>query len=278
VPSALAYGVHLGEGSLTRELPGFSLSVLRPTLHEEDVPLHTHASASLVLVLEGAYRTSADGPSRLLSGETLIYNPPGTTHRDSFVRPQGRFLAVSISHPTARSASDYAPLPHVAVQASREPALASARRLLAHLQTGGPGVSLALEDACWEVLAAIGEATAPTLRTRSIVPPWLREARALLQEPDGDLSIPSLAAEVGVHPVHLARRFRRHVGCSPAEYRLRCRLQRAMEQIRSGETSLAQVALDQGFFDQSHFTHAFKQHFGHAPGAYRSQGKSARER
>jgi AraC-like DNA-binding protein len=29
------------------------------------------------------------------------------------------------------------------------------------------------------------------------------------------------------------------------------------------------IALDAGFFDQSHFTTAFRQQFGHAPGTYR---------
>ncbi len=77
--SALAYGVHLGEGELRRELPGFSVCILQPKFHEEDAPLHTHGPVSIVFVLAGAYRTTADGPTSRPCGETLIYNPGATT-------------------------------------------------------------------------------------------------------------------------------------------------------------------------------------------------------
>ena len=96
VGSNLAYGVYLGDSEVRQELPGFSVSVLQPTFHPEDVPLHTHDTASLIFVLEGSYLTSAEGPKELSTGPFLIFNPAGTTHRDSFVVPNGRFLALSL--------------------------------------------------------------------------------------------------------------------------------------------------------------------------------------
>ena len=60
VGSNLAYGVYLGNSEVRRELPGFSVSVLKPTFHAEDVPLHTRDTASLIFVLEGSYLTSAE--------------------------------------------------------------------------------------------------------------------------------------------------------------------------------------------------------------------------
>jgi AraC family transcriptional regulator len=38
----------------------------------------------------------------------------------------------------------------------------------------------------------------------------------------------------------------------------------------SEERSLAQIALEAGFADQSHFTRAFRRHFGVTPGRYRA--------
>jgi AraC family transcriptional regulator len=272
-PSSLAYGVHLGEGELRREFPGFSVSLLQPRFHEEDVPLHTHESTSIVFVLEGVYRTSADGPTKLLSGETLIYNPAGTTHRDSFLTPHGSFLAISVSNEISRSASESSLLPKSAVQFTSRPIRALAKRLAEGLVSSKLPTDLGLEDACWEILGALDEDEAihPKQRMKRHLPPWLLEARTILQEPDGDLPITSLAEQVGVHPVYLARRFRQHMRCSPVEYRLRCRLKRAMEQMRRGESSILQIGLDNGFFDQSHFSRAFKEQFGHAPGVYRSK-------
>ncbi len=40
--------------------------------------------------------------------------------------------------------------------------------------------------------------------------------------------------------------------------------------LGNSDDPIAQIALDAGFFDQSHFTRAFKQNFGQTPLAYRN--------
>jgi AraC family transcriptional regulator len=44
-----------------------------------------------------------------------------------------------------------------------------------------------------------------------------------------------------------------------------------MTLLRDKKLPLAEVALCAGFFDQSHFSRRFRQHFGVAPHAYRKQ-------
>lgn len=130
-----------------------------------------------------------------------------------------------------------------------------------------------LEDACWEVLAAVSGAACSRRGSTAAIPPWLSQARSMLVEGLETGSITTVASQLGLHPVYLAKRFRRHFGCSPAEYRMRCRLRGAMERLRQSASSLGQIAHDSGFSDQSHFTHAFKERFGHSPGVYRSRLK-----
>jgi AraC family transcriptional regulator len=74
---------------------------------------------------------------------------------------------------------------------------------------------------------------------------------------------------VGVHPAHLARVFRRAHGCTIAQYRTKVRVQRACGLLALPEASLAQIAAEVGFADQSHFTRAFVSVVGAPPGAYR---------
>ena len=271
--SNLAYGVHLGKSELRRELPGFSASILQPTLHEEDVPLHTHDSASLIFVFEGMYRTSADGPQKLSSGPTLIFNPSGTVHRDSFVTPRGRFLALSIAKQLNGSVGKEDQLPNAALSLMSGRALVMAKHLLRELQCNTPHNSVVLEDACWETLAAVSGVARSKRRSSATIPPWLSEARSMLIEGSGTGCIACIASQLGLDPVYLSKRFRRHFGCNPAEYRMRCRLRTAMERLRQSASSLSQIAQESGFFDQSHFTHAFKERFGHSPGVYRSRLK-----
>jgi AraC family transcriptional regulator len=94
--TSLPYGIYFGANQFREEVPGFSVSLLTPALRAEDVPLHTHENASFVFVLSGSYLSAADGAAPVGSGPMLIFNPAGTTHRDSFTLADGRFLAVSI--------------------------------------------------------------------------------------------------------------------------------------------------------------------------------------
>ena len=260
---SLPYGNYFGTDEVRRDVPGFSVSLLTPTLRAEDVPLHTHQNASFVSVLSGSYRSSADGAG---SGETLIYNPRGTTHRDTFVLPRGRFLAISISDHCLKIALDAALLPTAATAyGSGQPVLTA--QCLAQRCNGPLTESGSIEALCWDLLSTIcgrGESD-----SRS-APPWMRKARELLHERCSDsLRISEIAKLLGVHPVYFPRAFRRAFRCTPSEYRMRCRLSEAMVLMRSKNLALAEIALSSGFYDQSHLSTAFREHFEIAPHAYR---------
>ena len=100
-------------------------------------------------------------------------------------------------------------------------------------------------------------------------PLWLRQARALVElhftQP---LPLASVAERVGVHPVHLARTFRRCYQTTFAGYVRQLRIEFARREL-SGSASLAAIAVAAGFCDQSHFSRLFKQHTGMTPAEYR---------
>ena len=56
---------------------------------------------------------------------------------------------------------------------------------------------------------------------------------------------------------HFNRAFRQSLGCSPHHYVLQQRVATAVELLRSTERALADIALDVGFADQSHFSRTF---------------------
>ena len=53
-------------------------------------------------------------------------------------------------------------------------------------------------------------------------------------------------------------------------YARQLRLTWAAARLTSSDDGIAQIALQAGFFDQSHFTRAFGRHFGLTPLAYRN--------
>lgn len=84
-----------------------------------------------------------------------------------------------------------------------------------------------------------------------------------------DLSLEILAQQAGFSPYYFARLFRQTTGESPHQFVLRQRIERAQRLLNEGDASLVHIAVESGFADQSHFTRAFKRHFGLTPHAYR---------
>ncbi|MGY3232984.1 transcriptional regulator GlxA family with amidase domain [Luteibacter sp. HA06] len=73
----------------------------------------------------------------------------------------------------------------------------------------------------------------------------------------------------GVSREHFSRAFKIATGITPSRWHLEKRLDRAKHLIAENELSLAAIAVDCGFTDQSHLTNAFKRLRHESPGKYR---------
>jgi AraC-like DNA-binding protein len=83
-----------------------------------------------------------------------------------------------------------------------------------------------------------------------------------------NVTLAELESVTGVGRYRLLRACKARYGLPPHTMQLRLRLDRALVLIRHGR-SLAEVGSETGFFDQSHFTHAFAQAYGMTPVQYR---------
>lgn len=102
-------------------------------------------------------------------------------------------------------------------------------------------------------------------------PACLARAEAMLRDRFAEpLKLAEIARVAGVHQVYLARVFRRFRKCSVGEYIRRLRVEYAIDRLQQSEMPLADIALQAGFADQSHFTRVFKAQTGITPARYRS--------
>jgi AraC family transcriptional regulator len=110
-----------------------------------------------------------------------------------------------------------------------------------------------------------------TIRDRSSARPrWLGLLLDYLDDTfEQEWSLQNIAAEMGVHPVYLCRTFSDHFDCTLGEYIRRQRVLRGWQLLAIGDSTLAEIASQSGFADQSHFTRAFKNYFGITPGESR---------
>ena len=80
--------------------------------------------------------------------------------------------------------------------------------------------------------------------------------------------VDELAREVGLSERSLQRLVEQRVGLSPKWLLQRRRLHDAVEALKAGRGTLAEVAADLGYADQAHFTHDLRTVTGMSPGEY----------
>lgn len=89
----------------------------------------------------------------------------------------------------------------------------------------------------------------------------VQRAVAALDGSGGALRVEQLADGLGVSRQHLAAQFRQHVGLSPKLFARICRFRQATAALKAAPArspDWAQLALECGYFDQSHLIHDFQ--------------------
>jgi AraC family transcriptional regulator len=258
-------------GSRHADVDGFLVSWVRfPPLAR--LPLHTHERATVAVILNGSFDGLMRGDSRPCPAATVLTEPAGEPHGNQFERAGADVLTVQPDPGRAELLEPFACVLGE-VNHMRDLGVASvARRAAGELRMPDSVTPLAVEGLVLELLALAARLrTAGAPGTERRPPRWLGEARALLHDRFREnLRLADVATAVGVHPVHLARVFRASYGTPVGTYARGLRLTWAAGRLRDSADGIAQIALEAGFFDQSHFTRAFKQHFGRTPHAYRS--------
>lgn len=85
------------------------------------------------------------------------------------------------------------------------------------------------------------------------------------------LKVADLADAAGLSPTQLERAMRRTLGVSPKQLLIRTRIDEAIRRLEDTGLTLAAIAGECGFYDQSSFTRQFQRVVGITPGAYRAR-------
>jgi len=261
--TAFSQGRFYGAPTVERQLPGVRLAHLEATKRAEHVDEHSHDDAHFVLATHGRYVTTAAGPET--EGPVLVFNPPGVVHRDRFVDVGGYFLAVSFDPTDWRTLADAGrgaaiDALRLTGPAARRAALRLTRSLLAR-----DAEMLSLEGLSLELAA---QALTPT-SDGDKRPSWLDRAETYLADTfDQPISVADLAEIAGVHPVYLARGYRRWLGAAPGDRLRTRRLERAADLLMRGRDPIGEIALASGFCDQSHLNRQFLKAYGVTPGEF----------
>lgn len=215
-------------------------------------PKHHHSRAHLSFLLTGSFAEQGDMGEATPIGGRHSFKPVGAGHAVDFGHQGALILSIEF-----READE--PLQATCGwRASARGAAEQARLLM----SGGADPA----DAVASLLASI-DPCAPA--SRKPAPNWLRRSvRHLMDDPVADIG--AVAADAGVHRVHLSRECQRHFGLSPTHIRLHAKISRAFHLMIDQGVRPCEAAVGAGFADQAHWTRASRAMTGISPARLRA--------
>lgn len=236
---------------------------------------HTHPTLSVGAVDGGASRFTCGADAALLHPGAVVVIPAGQVHACNPV-PDGRWSYQMLHFEPAWVAAVLDEDEHRgAALAARVTAAPAVYRLVCALNRTLFSAADSIEKEA-ALVAFIGDLHAAlesgddlhTLPAPAAVSTRVAHLCELLRARHAErLPLAELAREAGLSRYHLIRAFRAETGMTPHAWQLDLRIQHARRLLRQG-AALAEVALDLGFADQSHFQRAFKQRVALTPRSY----------
>ena len=105
----------------------------------------------------------------------------------------------------------------------------------------------------------------------SIFPECLRLIQSNFSDPA--FNIDALAAELALHRTTLQRLFRKELNTTPLSYLTQCRIQHALDLLRTTRLPVAEIASRSGFLQSNYFCRVIRHHCGKTPEQYRGSFK-----
>jgi AraC family transcriptional regulator len=231
-------------------------------------PRHSHDYHCIGLLISGRGTAELGAQRWTIRPGWLNVIPGGVQHVERCSTRQVRWCGIEIPALRDEFAAEARRAFNRPFQVSGGPAAAIVVRMYREMRLDDDASALSLHGLGLELLATLARVSRPSAvegrgRWMARVEDYLR---ANFQE---TLTLEEVAAEVGVHPTHMARVFRRQFGASMGEFLRGLRVEHAARLLAHDHLQLSEISRCSGFFDQAHFTRVFKRHLGMTPGAYR---------
>lgn len=250
------------------EAGGFNLTETRLPPNQK-IPEHAHANASFCFILAGSFTEKYGGRAKEGKPFSMIFSPVNDVHSDNFHNAGGHCFYLEFSPSSLERAREYSLYLDEPLDFQGGEAALISTRLYKEFCWMDESSPLAIEGLALEIMA---EVSRRRVRSPEHTPPyWLTQAKDLLHASFAEtITAVEVAEIIGVHPVHLARVFRRFNRCTLGEYVRRLRVESASRRLLASDEPLSEIALTTGFSDQAHFSRTFKSQTGLTPAEFRN--------
>ncbi len=233
----------------------------------QHVDWHFHENVHFSYLLEGSGREiTPDGTIPIRSG-ALIFHNAQTPHSNDSHSDYSRSFYLEIEDTWFRQ-FDLEPSGFADSQELTSPHLKWVfDKLYLEGNFQNTETCLSVETLLSDLLSQMNNASSiKTFRN----PKWVGRLKELLHYQFTEhLTLTYLSKQIGVHPVHISREFSRYFGSTFGDYLRMLKVQNAASLLKTNSIPFADIALQCGFSDQSHFIRSFRSHYKMTPSEYR---------
>jgi len=239
------------------------------------MPTHAHRRANITLVLAGSVDDEAEGDLFRAGALSVVIKPSSIEHRTTCGARGLRTLVVELDAAAEKRLCGTLGMFRRCVWMSGGAMARQTVRLWAGLREGLEKPS-SLIDA-W--FAGLPDARAlhpePPAEGRAAGGPLAAALTELVLRGGAGVHTAELARSLSIHPSTLRRLFQRGLGVGVMARARRERVRRTAERLAMSRESMARIAAEGGFADQSHLCRDFKRETGLSPGRYRELVQAA---
>lgn len=251
-------GQYLGQTIKSYETDMISV---KSTLHEKsESKFHAHSNSYLSILLCGLYSEVTLDSQKIISPCNILYRPAHYKHKNQFITDRTKCFNVEFS-PEWFDKHDINSrrIKHQIKDIQNYPFIL--RLLIDFLQHREIEF---FEELLIQFITGDEKATSPLRR------PWLAKlVRILDHETEETHSLKTLSERVFIHPNYMSRVFKEHFGVTIGQYQIDRKIRSATRKLFMESHSIAQIALDCGFFDEPHFIRTFKAYHRITPHQFR---------
>ncbi|MGH8779980.1 AraC family transcriptional regulator [Paraburkholderia sp.] len=258
------------------DIPGLILSTARYA--EFRFEPHFHLDCHIGLVASGAQLQSFHGESLVLSRGAIQLMPPGEVH-DSIASADQPYtlqtfrLSPALLDGLGEEITGRHYFPSQAAAVIEDSRLADQLLKIHSALRQGPTDPMRNETVVLELLESLFarlKQPAPQTITGNLSAQQLRIVRDFVDDHISDkIVLEDLSVLIGLDRFRFLKQFKRTIGMTPHAWLLRLRLEKAVALINANRTMpITEIAHAVGFFDQSHFTRAFRHAYGVTPARF----------
>ena len=255
--------IYHGNNIKAIETESFNISL---TVHPANsiILKHSHKKPYLCLLVSGKYNEKSYY-SFVTKNGNVLYRPINYEHSNRFSNEQGICLNLEINYPEQFIDQNNFILPELRLE---QKASINIYKLLYSFKSNVSKDILNIY--CYESFLSHFE----NLKVKGKLI-WVKKVKEYINDNKlNTISLKTLSEEFQLHPNYIVRKFKEVTGYTLSEYLIKIRLEYSIKNLIQTKSKLTDIALNSGFYDQSHFNKNFTKNIKTTPSLFRKIIKS----